>query len=723
MPTNTIYRTTLGYLGSHRFYIEIIPNHNTELSSPTIVEIPLGAFDKDWAIDKKMNDELFGAQAPDGLAITVDLEMLPDDLKSILLNPFTNVDLTSYMPFKQPTRQDVPPFARTNVWRIKTDRGDDELTADNFLVMNAFGMKKNPSLKHIVTNTNLVKKHKIDLVLHDIVRICAEAIHPIFITWQAIEEANNSNTKKVKRMYDIVYGNNGSVTDFITVRVFYDNPTYPTSTTVDGVLIALGEYILYQDVLSGQLKILQLVDDTIPIWTAVKSFSEGTLTVNDAVYIEAGTYADELFLIELTAYPLPGGDYAINLRPTSNVATLTSVVAKIDGNTNGVYAHYFTHAKHDNMIENVFAIIYKMLMRVGTGYDIYYSDTMLATTFYKQSYDRLYTRGTALPNDEIYICGLVENTGVWFDGYYAENDDNYGMYEYENIWDMFEKMKGMGQSISYYTTGNNSFYVKANNLKGAVTGLSIDEWEISDLKIGDGAENELETGKGTMRGAVVNVNTNGDDKNEHKYILNGSIAESEYNVKAMFHNNPSVDVAEKGWVDTKDYPELKTSLIRLAQKQDNPERPFDAYKLCYFATPTDLADEEMCIRVHSSIKAEISNVVLDYTTMPFLNLPIEGNPWNALKIKFIDMQRYSGMPYILARAFATLFARADLGTIEVKAPVEFVAYKPVGESVTLDISSLINSSSDMNLSTDWLIESVKIVGHEKEAVVTLRQVR
>lgn len=725
MPINTIYRSTVGYLGSHRYYFEVIPNSTTTLSSPTVVNFPLAAFNDDWTSESKLNDEVFGVQSPDSLIVDVDLEMLPSDLKTIILNPFTNIDLTDYMSYKQPTRQDVPLFALTNVWLIKTDRGDNGLSVDEFIIMNSFGMKKNPSVKHEIINLSIVKKHKINIVLHDLVRICAEAVHPIFITWQAIASAKASESKVVKRVYDIVYGDNGSISDFTTVRVLYDGSSYPTSTTVDGVLILENEYILYQDVPNGILEILELVDDSVPIYSPVRTFSEGTISISDSFYIEAGTFASTLVLVELTDVPLPDGTFAINLVPTTNSITLTTIVGKVDGNVNGVKAHYFSYSKLWNWVNATLSLLYRLLLRVSltdTTYSIVVFDTLRAVTFYKQTYDRLYTRGDSLDDIEVHFCALVENTGVWVDGYLAENDDNYGIFEYENIWDMFEKMKGMGISLSYYRY-ENSISGSANNLDGIVDSATPDEWLLPDIAIGDNGILEIETGKDTKRGAIVNINTLNDDKNEHKYILNGSISESEFNVKAMFHNNPSVDVSEEGWVDTSEYPELKTSLIRKIQKQNNPYRPFDAYKLVYFETPIAIADSEMAIRVHSSITATISDITNDYTYIPFPSLPTNYYPYYALKAKFIDLQRYSGMPYILARTFADLFSRSKLGTITAKVPVEFVAYKPVGQEIKLNISSLITTPSDMGLSDYWLLESKKIVAKDRYAEITLRQVK
>lgn len=733
MPLNTIYRSTTGVMGRNiRYYIEIIPRSTTLYSSPNTEYFPLAALNSDWEIESVLNDEKLGSKRPDGYKIKIDLQMLPEDLRDYILDPYISHDMASEFPYTGTTRVEVPNFDLTNVWILKTDEGDADALLDDFVIYNTFGVKKNPSRIHKITKDGEIQKHQLDLILHDLFRVITEAIHPVYLTWLGYEDIKNNTfvtPKQVERVYDIAYLTQTAKSDYYTVKARTDWGSYslPTTVTLGGVTLTVGDKVLLSHSNDEYVYILELVNDSPVEYSIIRQTGPiGDIYSGEIFYVESGTYGDKNYSVYNY---VPTNGIGIKARyNTSEVSVdtgATRIIAKVDGNFNSAIGYYMPVTSLHGYINTVFNYFYRRLMRVESTDTAYKLENFGITNFisghrfYKQSFDLSYTVGAAITTlNQLYYCALVERGGVMVGGYLSENDNGMGVYEYENVWDIIENVKGQALTVSY-AHEDKKIILSFDTIKGTINSPSSVIINYKDLKFGEGSSYEIEENTETMRGVIVNINVGGDDKNEHKYIKAGSISDKELSIKSMFHNNPSVNLAEDGWVETKSYPELKASLEKLIQKQNNPETPFDMTKLVYFDTPTNIADSEMAIRPHSAIGVIVNGGLNDHLDMPISKLPSSNEPWSELKKVFIDLQRYTGMPYATAKQLGLHFSKQGRFLLKAKVLADTIYNVPVGQSITVDISDKLLDGDEPNVHYLWLLRSKKIKGTEQDAEIEL----
>jgi hypothetical protein len=715
-----------------RYYIEIIPRSTTLYSTPDTLEFPLAALESDWEIESILNDEKIGLKRPDGYKINIDLEMLPEDLRDYILDPFVSHDMASEFPYKASTRVEIPNFDLTNVWVVKTDEGDADALIDDFVILNTFGVKKNPSRLHKITKDGAIQKHELDIILHDLFRVITEAIHPIYLTWLGYEDVQNgtiASPKEVERVYDIAYLTETAKSDYYTVkaRSEWASWSYPTTATLGGVTLSVGDKILLSHSLDEYVFVLELVNDSPVQYQLIRQAGPlGDIYSGEIFYVESGTYGDKNYSIY--NYTAAGGIGIKGKYSTTEVTVdtgATRVIAKVDGNFNSAIGYYMPVTTLHVYINTVFNFFYRRLMRVAstdTDYELenYGTTNFLSGyRFYKQSFDSDYTVGSAISSlNQLYYCALVERGGVMVGGYLAENDNGNGIYEYENVWDLLENVKGQALTVSY-SHDDKKIVVSFDTIKGTINSPSSVIIDYKDLTFGKGSSYQIEENTESMRGVIVNINVPGDDKNEHKYIKAGSISDKELSIKSMFHNNPSLNLLEDGWIETKSFPELKDTLDRLVYKQNNPEMPFDMTKLVYFDTPSSIADSEMAIRPHSGIGVIVNGSLNDHHDMPFSKLPSSNEPWPELKKMFIDLQRFTGMPYATAKQLGEYFSKQGRFLLKAGVLVDTIYNVPVGQGITVDLSDKLLNGDEPNVHFLWLLRSKMIRGDEQEAEIEL----
>lgn len=734
MPLNTIYRSSIGVMGRNiRYYIEIIPRSTTLYSTPDTIEFPLAALQNDWEIESILNDEKIGLKRPDGYKIEIDLEMLPEDLRDYILDPFISHDMASEFPYKASTRVEIPNFDLTNVWVVKTDEGDPDALIDDFVILNTFGVKKNPSRIHKITKDGSIQKHQLDLILHDLFRVITEAIHPIYLTWCGYEDVENgtlATPKEVERVYDIVYTTQSTKEQYYNVKVlkYTSTETLPSTIVIDSVTLVDGDKVLFVHDNAEFIYVLELVDATFGTYRIIKRTSfPSNIFHGDIFYITHGSiYGDKNYIIR-SGLTFVGTHFQRGYYADLHTVDLgiTRVIAKVDGNYDTVKAYYIPVVTLHLYINTAFNYFYRRLMRVSqsdTSYKIQnYSITnfLSAYVFFKQSYDSSYSQGDEITSlNQLYFCAFVEKGGIVIDGYLTENDNGNGVFEYENVWDLLENVKGQALTVSY-AHNNKEIIISYDSIRGSINSPSSVIIDYKDLTFGEGSSYEIEENTEAKRGVVVNINVPGDDKNEHKFIKAGSISDEELSIKSMFHNNPSVNLAVDGWIETKSYPELKPSLDRSVYKQNNPERPFDYTKLVYFDTPIDIADSEMAIRPHSTCSIRINGELSDYFDMPITELPTLLEPWDALKLIFIDLQRFSGLPFATAKELAKYFSKQGRFLLKAGVLVDTIYNVPVGQSITVDLSDKLLNGDEPDVHFLWLLRSKKIKGNEQDAEIEL----
>ncbi len=733
MPDNTVYRTTLGTIDKTRYYIEIIPRELHALDDPTIEYFSLESIDGDWEITDNLNDDKFGLKRPEGFSVRIDLELLPNDLKTYLLQPFVSHDMANEFPYNAATDLEIPNIDLTNVFLLKTDEGDSGLAIDNFKIKHKFGSKKNPGKKFTIRKTDELTSNKLDIVLHDLFRVVTEGMHPIYFTWLAVEDIVNQTLhtpKETERVYDYIYSDHGPITDYYTVKV--TKQLLPgqslDSTTLDGVVLSIGDRAMIRDLSdpgNWRLYVVELVDNS-PTYEIIREYKFlGLLNNNDFVGVTHGTNAGKLMQI-VVQYTEPGfgysGAYADYIEYDDNT-TLTRIIAKLDGNVNGQKAFYFPVTAMNVYYKNTFDFIYKKYMRVEQSNTEYVldidNDLLYSYTFREQTYDRSYTVGDGLTSSELHFCALVANANVFVDGFFVENDGGIGIYEYENMWDILENIKGHALVASYYSN-DKKMQLTYDSLRGEILednsllSLSIDEVVLTEKEI-----LEIETDTEVVRGVVVNINVEGDNRNEHKFIKIGSFTDEELSIKGMFHNNPSASIDEDGWVETDQHPEIKSSLETSVVKTADPLNTWDIHKLVYFDTPASIVDSEIAVRPHSSLAVEISGFNSSYLGLPINGLPIQSDPWQDLKFATLKLQRHTGSPYFTAKKLADSLNTAGRAIITVLVPYSKIEGYPVGNKVILDISELLINGDEPSVTDTWYILSKKITANERYVEVKL----
>lgn len=730
MPLNTIYRSSVGIWNGRRFYFEIIPRSTSLYSTPNIEEFPLASINQDWKVELNTNDDRIGVKRPDGMNITIDLEMLSSDLKSYILNPFINYNISEDFPTKYDTFLDIPNFDLTNVWLIKTDELDSELALDDFPILYKFGMKKNPEVIFKIRKDGIIQKNKVDLVLHDIFRIITDSIHPIYFTWLALDDVENNTRltpKTVARVYDFAYKTQSAKSDYYNVKVLKENTTatLPTSTTVDGVTLSIGDKMLFSHTNDEFVYILELVSDSPVEYQIIRKAGPfGDIKSGEIFYVESGTNSDKNFVVNnYTAIGGIGIKARYDVQEVSVDIGVSRVIAKFDGGYVGTVAYYINIIAFNTYFKYIFDYFYKKLMRVDntdTNYVLTIKrDLMYAFTLYKQSYDKEYSQGSPLLSTELYFCALVESNGVIYSGYLAENDGGFGIYEYENAWDLLENIKGQVISASYYSA-DKGYHLTFDRMAGYILhDDSSSHLYLADIQRENTDVFEVRVNTETKRGVIVNINVQGDNRNEHKYIRGGSISEDELSIKAMFHNNPSIELADDGWIETNEHPELKSSLDHTVARNKQSEIPFDIHKLVYFDTPSEIADSEMAIRPHShcAISALSENTL--YWLNPVSKLPVDNDPWSRLKYEVINLQKYSGTPYFTARKMEGVFNSNNRAVITIKVPIDKIIDDPINNRILLDFTDLLIEGSEPALGDNWYINSIKATGESEFATVEI----
>ena len=701
MGLNTKYQSTIGYLGSTRYYFEVRPFDTTHYTEPaTIEEFELAAIEHRWEYEENANDDKVGIQSPSSINARIDITRLTSDLKNYILSPFQEVDLVESFPYAVPSILNIPTYRGSTVFIIYTDTGEENKEKDEFVIYRKYALKPSQSAKHEIVNTAEYKSHTVDIVLVDLFRVIHEGMHPIYFTWLAYNDIENNTltTPKVAgRVYDYLYGNNGSLLDFETVD-YYSRTDFidPVDTSIDGGTVVDGDRVMYYELASKARIEIWEYDGVAGEYFLVKKVKNGSIQPGDTFSVLNGTLAAgrvfKVVLKEITDGYATLTYYAVE--EVAQTETLSKVFGVVDGNYNSMDAYYFPAESIKIYYAYVFDFIYKMQMRVAqTDTDHYLnigSNITEAFTFKRQSYKRNYDSGINLNPSEIYFCGLVENAGMYSGGMYAENDDNSGLFEFDNLWDFHELLKGMGLWVRYRDNDKKYQMDFDNFTAGVGVAPHTIEWPIKDAegRVGLYIEENAET----KRGIVININTENDNKNEFKYIKQGTIFDEELSLKALFHNMPTLALDSDGIVETDEHPELKDTLDVEVYKYNYPAMPFSSNKLVYFATPSNLADSEMCIRVHSDCDVDLSldNTVYSHN-MPVL--PFEDDIIDAIQSYSVALQKYSCSTNYSAMKLAEYFTREGRPTLEILIPVEDALKLSMYKQIDLDY-------------TDYLIDSV-----------------
>ena len=700
MGLNTKYQSTIGYLGSTRYYFEVRPFDTTHYTDPaTIEEFPLSAFQHNWEYEESANDDKVGIQSPSSINAKIDIFRLPDDLKTYILNPYTEVDLVERFPYAVPSILNIPSYRGSTVLIVYIDNGDDTKLKDEFVIYRKYALKPSQSVKHEIVNTAEYKSHTVDIVLVDLFRVIHEGMHPIYFTWLAYNDIENNTltTPKVAgRVYDYLYGNNGSLLDFESVD-YYSRTDFidPVDTSIDGGTVVDGDRVMYFEIASKPRIEIWEYDGVAGEYFLVKKVKNGSIQPGDTFSVLNGTLAAgrvfKVVLKEITDGYATLTYYGVD--EVAQTETLSKVFGVVDGNYNSMDAYFFRVESIKTYYAYVFDYIYKMQMRVpqtDTDHKLsIVSNITQAFRFKKQSYKRNYQQGPNLNASELYFCGLVNNGGVYSGGFYAENDDDAGLFEYDNMWDFNELLKGMGLWISYRDS-DKGYRMDYDTFTGFNNNIYTSEWPIKDAegRVGLHVEENAET----KRGIIINVNVEGDNKNEFKHIKQGTIFDEELSLKTLLHNMPTLALDADSLVETDEYPELKAANDKQIYKYNKPEMPFDNHKLVYFETPPDFADSEMCIRVHSNCNIELSYDPTIYNlSMPVL--PFEGDIITGLQSYSVTLQKYSCSTNYIALKLSEYFTRVGRPTLEILVPIEDALSLVMYQHVILDY-------------TDYLIDSV-----------------
>lgn len=708
MGLNTKYQTTIGYLGKTRYYFEIRPFDTTHYTDPaTIQEFPLSAFNDDWDFEESANDDKLGIQSPASVNLKIDITKLPGDLKNYILYPYQEVDLTTFFPYSVPSFVNVPKYRASTVILFKTDNGDDTMLKEDFVINKKYALKPSKTTIHNIYNTTEYKSHIVDVILVDLFRVVHEGMHPIYYTWLAYNDIENNTIttpKQVEHVYDYVYSDHGPVSDFENVQVYSRTNFYdPVVTTIDGYNVQDGDLVLYHPFDASVIEVWQY-DLSGNQYVLVKKLVNGSIRPGDSFGILNGTLgggrALKVVYDEVTDGYTTKSRYI--LKEIDNNTSLERVIAILDGNFNEMQAYYFPVNSMKDYYEYVFDFIYKMQMRVpqsDTDHKLVIIGSMLeAYTYKRQDYSRKYGSGVFLGSNEIYFCGLVENGGVYTGGFYAENDDSYGIYEYSNMWDFHELLKGQCLWVSY-RDDDKGYRMTFDNFT-ANPGVAK---HVLEMPIFSNGGLTIEENDETQRGVIVNINTDNDNKNEFKWIKQGTIFESELSIKKLFHNMPTMALDAEGIIDTKNYPELKSSLTREVYKYNYPAMPFDSQKLVYFATPSSIADSEMCIRVHSDCKI---NLGFDETNYVYQTpvLPIEDDVVTGLQTMSVLLQKYSCDTNNTAKKLSEYFTKEGRPSLELEIPIEDALKLVMYHQIDLDYTAyLIDGLGPAPLSYNYFV--------------------
>jgi len=728
MGLNTKYQSSIGYLGSTRYYFEVRPFDTTAYSDPvSIEEFPLAAIEHGWDYEESANDDKVGIQSPSSIGARIDITRLPADLKNYILSPFEEVDLVEDFPYSVPSILNIPTYRGSTVFIIYTDTGDDTKEKDEFVIYRKYALKPSKSAKHEIVNTAEYKSHTVDVVLVDLFRVIHEGMHPIYFTWLAYNDIENNTLttpKLANRVWDYLYGNNGSLLDFETVDYYSRTDfTDPVDTAIDGGTVVDGDRVMYYEIGNKARIEIWEYDGVAGEYFLVKKVKNGSIQPGDTFSVLNGTLAGgrvfKVVLKEITDGYATLSYYA--LEEVDQTETLSKVFGVVDGNFNSMDAYFFPVESIKTYYAYVFDFIYKMQMRVpqsDTNHKLsIISNITQAITFKKQSYKRNYQQGDNLNASDLYFCGLVNNGGVYSGGFYAENDDDAGLFEYDNMWDFNELLKGMGLWISYRDNGK-GYRMDYDTFTGSNNSIYTAEWPVKDAegRVGLNVEENAET----KRGIIINVNVDGDNKNEFKHIKQGTIFDEELSLKTLFHNMPTLALDSDGLVETDEYPELKAANDKEIYKYNKPEMPFDNHKLVYFDTPTDFADSEMCIRVHSNCNITLSFDQTIYNhEMPVL--PFENDVIIALQSYSVALQKYSCSTNYIALKLSEYFTREGRPTLEILVPIEDALSLVMYQHLTLDYTGyLIDSLGPAPISNNYFVVlSISYSNDSTDAVIKI----
>lgn len=705
MPRDHKYISDVGYLGNVRYYLEIRPVTATGSDNVGVpanwneTAISLLAF-RNVELHENKNDDDFGIQRPTSLSFTVDLQRLPDDLQTYITKPFYLYEnFEKAFTFRQPTELDLPAVRTSTIVSIYTDEGDDTLTKSNFKLYKSFGFKNNPGRSHTIIDAGTIRKHYVEIVLYDVTRIILESIHPIYMYWMAIDDVVNNTRftpKTVEHVWDTVYKGEGAASDYYAVRTRIATKPTSSDTTIDGVTMAENDLVMHYNVDTQNLAIYRYDGSDYEL---VRDFKTQTIKLGELFKVAEGTsYGGDHYLL-IDGRDITGGNklyltFFFVLIDQPNETTLMRLYGKLDGNffDGSLKAHYLPLKCLNNYMTFLGSFIYSILMRDLGAWNLEFDGHFLKSyTLHKQNYERNSGKGaeiTAL-EDNIYICALVENAGHWVDGLFYENSNSDGIFEFDNVYDLFELTKGHCLQVNYYNDGN-TIKLVYNSRTGQVTsgtGLTL---ESSDMKglINQGEIHIKEDDK-LARGAIINVNVSDDNISEHKFINAGTINEDEMSFKCLFTTNPTVNLDADGFIVTKNYPELKSSLSKLIYKQNNPERAFDIRKVYYTDTPSDIADSELLILPHNAALVDISSSPSGSVVSKLNNWPIGTQTIDQLKFAILSLQKKSGIPYYTAKRLAKHYNVNGRPILELLVPSDIAIKTPIGHRINLSLSNYL----------------------------------
>ena len=623
MALNKIFRSeTFMKEDGRKYYIDIIPVGDTLLNNPIIETFSSKAFETKFTQKTSLSDSLFGMNKPQSFELEIDLMELTDELNQVINEPFAIVNLT--MPQVYPTFNQIPEFKSTNLWIVKSDDGDSNLTEANYNTVFMGGVNYTPEIEYNISFSE--QSQIINIILVDLSRLVLESIVPEYISFyfQNLYATGLDKTDyyEFNELFDHVYLNdisNGSVLNVKEADLSGNgvNNVTTVTTLIDGDKVLVTDnsdfsiYILQVIIINSQVT-FNIINNTADISSkyVIDNFP-------DLVIVIDGTYANKRYIVKRKPTPpeMIMGQFTLQEDLTNDTRHILVTNKAFHNNSNFVLFKLF---QINEAIKNrADLIIEKFARQVGFSITVPTDHLYSHITFYSPSQaSRDCVINATIPANSLSFVGFYSYKNKLIDGFLYPNEVNEKKYlfEYKNMWDFLDTIGKSNGSVIQTTYNGNT--IELNHY--SFCGKTADARTISKSDI-YGESIKFRKNSKLIREATINIDVEEPNKTEFSIEKMGSYVNNDYSQKAVFHTMPIAYPNEKD--DNK--------LIKF-DRNDNYSADFNYgvyfvdYRTLYFITTFGHIAEESAYRPHLSNSYTdgigVSNNIVSYTLLPNKNV-------------------------------------------------------------------------------------------------------